>query len=174
MRGWFATGAATTEIWGVLLIASPELRPIVERSATKVGLQIKRLGRFLSYGTRHLLRLRTKQRVDIGSGVSAIAALNVDVQRGFNPPSPDADLEKKVAYLLRQDERWWKLFNTIENQTRRQIDELRGELDGTASTLREHTVSAVRAVAEAELSMRLLGIVFVVIGLALLYAASIG
>jgi hypothetical protein len=39
--------------------------------------------------------------------------------------------------------------------------------------LREHTAAAVQAAAEAELHMRLLGVRFVVVGLALAYAANI-
>lgn len=42
-----------------------------------------------------------------------------------------------------------------------------------ALELREHTVSAVRAVAEAELRMRLLGVLFVVAGVVLAYVANV-
>jgi hypothetical protein len=44
---------------------------------------------------------------------------------------------------------------------------------GTAQEFREHTAAAVQAAAEAELHMRLLGVLFVVVGLALAYAANI-
>jgi hypothetical protein len=50
---------------------------------------------------------------------------------------------------------------------------IREELKRIAAELREHTSTSVREVAEAELRMRLSGVVFVMAGIVFAYLASL-
>jgi hypothetical protein len=172
-RGWFATGSVAAELWGVLLIASPELRPLVERAISAVARWTRKLVGLVWDRISRLFRIRRVHRAAFDAAVNVSGSLEARVIRGHNPPSPDAGIDEKVEYLMREDERLLGLISDLENQTRDELEELRGAIKGTAQELREHTATAVREVAETELRMRLLGVVFVVVGLVLAYAANI-
>jgi len=171
-RGWLATGAVAAELWGVLLIASPELRPLVEGAISGIARWTRKLAGIVWDRISRLFRIRLHHAA-FDAAVRMSESLEAKVMRGRNPPSSDAGVEEKVEYLMREDERLLGLISDLENQTRQQFEELRGLIEGTAQELREHTATAVRAVAEAELRMRLLGVLFVVVGLVLGYAANI-
>jgi hypothetical protein len=172
-RGWLATGSVAAELWGVLLIASPELRPLVERAISGVARWTRKVVGLVWDRICRLFRIRRVHRAVLDAAVNMSGTMEAKVIRGRNPPPPDAAVEEKVAYLLRQDERILGLISDLDNQTRQQTEELRGLIEGTAQELREHTTTAVRAVVETELRMRLLGVLFVIVGLVLAYAANI-
>jgi len=81
-----------------------------------------------------LFGIRRVHRVVADAALSMESALGAKVKRGHNPASPEADIQK-VEYLLRQDERLLGLINDLENQSRQQIEELRGAIEGTAREL---------------------------------------
>lgn len=172
-RGWFATGAVAAELWGVLLIASPEVRPIAERTGAVVAGSARAGGRRLKARARRVLGIRKTHNITLGTALEMDSALGLKVARGTVGPPAEASLEDKVTFLLGERKRLVGLIETLENQTREQIDELRSDIRGATAELREHTAVAVKAVAEAELQMRLLGVVFVVVGLVLSYVANI-
>jgi hypothetical protein len=173
-RGWLATFAAAFELWGVVLVASPELRPIVERAAARSATALRHLCRSIGARLWRLLRLPGRsQTVSLGSAVDVSSALALDVKRGYSAPGPNATTEEKVAFLLEEVKRILGLVEGLENQLRDELGGVRTELAQATADLREHTAMAVREVAEAELRMRLLGVGFVMTGIALAYAASV-
>lgn len=172
-RGWLATLAAAFELWGVALVASPELRPIAERAAAAAWKALRTIGQSIWTRMRQLLGIRRTHTIHLGAALELSAAMGAEVRRGRQPPSTEATLEEKVAYLLAQEERHLKLINDLENRLRKDMDAMREELEGTATQLREHTSVSVREAAEAELRMRLLGVAFVIAGIVLAYAASL-
>jgi hypothetical protein len=171
-RGWFATSAIATELWGVLLIASPELRPIVERTATLVARSIRQSASRVWLAIRRLLRISTHHYVNLASEITATGSISAKVTRASDPPA-GADRDQLVDWLVQEHKRILGLIDTIDNQMREQLGEVRGEITATATALREHTAAAVQEAAKAELHMRLLGVLFVVAGLVLSYAANI-
>jgi hypothetical protein len=172
-RGWLATLSASFELSGVVLVASPELRPIVERLAAEAASMLRHLARVTLTRLMRLLRLPIRHSgllsSDIGFGADGAAR----VIRGQIAPSPSATIEENVAFLLEEVERIGSLVERLENQFREEIGGVRKDLEQTAAELRKHTAVAVREVAETELRMRLVGVGFVMAGIALAYAASL-
>ena len=173
-RGWYATLAAGFELSGVLLVASPELRPIVEKSARRLAAKL----RTWPHHTRNfLLRLAGKprqQEVSLGATVSTEAALGIDVVRWFpEAPPAGATSDRQIAYLLQVTDRFKCTLNVVENDLRKGLEQVRGEIQRTALDLTEQTTDAVRQLAQSELRMRLFGVAFITVGLMLSYAANI-
>ena len=168
-RGWLATFAVAFELAGVLLVASPELRPKVERC---VGWLRSAWHRFVPWLRRQFGRGGV--HVKMGAGVTTEAAMGLKVLRGFeDPPPPEVSDSEKIEYLLRFAERSKELFNLLESQAREHVEGVRVELQRTASDLSAQTAQAVRRLAESELRMRLLGVVYIVVGLICSYLANV-
>jgi hypothetical protein len=172
-RGWLVTVATAFELSGVVLIASPELRPLIERAAANAWRAVRRFIKAAWLRLRRLLGIPTPHRITLGHAVETSAALDLEVSRGGEPPPSTATLDEKVAYLLVQERRHNKLLEDIENLVRRETGAIRSELSTATADLREHTSVSVREAAEAELQMRLLGVAFVIAGISAAYVASL-
>lgn len=172
-KGWLATLSAAFELYGVILIASPELRPIAARAGVAWAAALRRVGRRTKVLLTRLLRLRREQRITLGSAVDVSSALGLDVKRGYAVPGDAATIDEKVAFLLDQVKRLVGLVEGLENTLRKELEGVHAELARQADDLRNYTAAAVREVAEAELRMRLLGVGFVIVGIAFGYAANL-
>jgi hypothetical protein len=172
-RGWLATGAVAAELCGVLMIASPELRPRVVSFGKWLWTHTRRRYRILEAWFRRLVGLPLHARVIAPAGIASAAGVGAAVILGRNPPRSTASVYEKVAYLLAQDERWHEQFQVVRNETRQQVDTLRAELAGSVTELMQHAEEAVAELANKELQMRLLGVAFLIVGLGLGYAANL-
>jgi hypothetical protein len=172
--GWWATFAAGFELSGLLLVASPELRPIVEALARRIGAEVRTWPNRL----RNVLRgLMGKGRIYEGAmtaTVSLSGTVETEVIRGFeDPPPAEAPAAEQIAYLLRVTERTKEVLHGVENDLRKGIENVRGEIQRTALDLTEHTANAVQELAHSELQMRLLGVLCIAVGLVFSYLANI-
>jgi hypothetical protein len=173
-RGWCATFAAGFELCGVLLVASPELRPIVETLARRAAAEVTTWPVRVSNRLKRLFGKPVHHRVSSGSALSVEGALQVEGQRGFQAAPPGgATQSEQVEYLLNVVEQFKRTLNTVENDLRKGIENVRGEIQRTALDLTEQTTDAVRQLAQSELRMRLLGVGCIIVGLMLSYAANI-
>jgi hypothetical protein len=163
-NGWFATGAAAFELCGILLIASPELRPLIAPLVLSTWDAVRGAWNKIRALMRRLFR---RPAVVYGKRASADAGTGADVVRVVirrDPPKPDADLREITTYLLEQNDLWAR-----EVEALRQADSLLGaalreEFHKSVSQLRTDLDAAVREVKDAELNMRLLGVLLVLIG----------
>jgi hypothetical protein len=172
-HGWLATLSAALELSGVLLVASPELRPRAERILASVRRILRRWVKALVGRIRRLFGIHLKSGT-AETGLSVSGSVEAEVQRGFEDPPADGEgLDQKVDYLLRQDQRFKDLFHLIENQGLKQVEQLRKALERTASSLSKETAEAVRRLSESELHMRFLGLAYIVVGLVLSYATNL-
>lgn len=172
--GWCATFAAGLELSGVLLVASPELRPIVERLGRATASEVRSWPRRLRDVLRRLLHRPREHRITLGGAVETDSALGLEVKRGLLPaPAREAPQDQQVEYLLRVTEQIKRSLGTVENDLRRAIEEVRGEIQRTAIDLTEQTTDAVHQLAQSELRMRLFGVACITAGLMLSYAANI-
>lgn len=173
-RGWLASFSAALELSGILLLASPELRPYVGRTYVWLHSAGKRVVAAIAQQAR---RIVGRRRYVVGladTGMTLSTSAGARIGRGFEEPPPDdAPTEEKVAYLLRQDQRFKDLFNVVESQARSQFEGLRRELERMAGDLSRQTAESIRELRDSELRMRLLGVMLLVAGVILSYATNL-
>jgi hypothetical protein len=139
-RGWYATFAVGFELSGVLLIASPELRPIVEAVAKRIAGEVRTWPKPIRNFTRRLLRKGVTHVHEMTGTVSAGGSLHAKAIRGYvNPPGVDAGHHEQIAYLLRVTEQLKRNLGTVEDDLRQGLENVRGELQRTALDLTEQT-----------------------------------
>jgi hypothetical protein len=164
-RTWLVTLGAWNELLGVLLVASPELIPRIQRL-------IRVLSRFVSVGARRiaayvtdLLRRRPpSQTVSISPAVETDTAGKSLV---FKSAIHGSDLAQQVEFLLRRTSEHERRLDLIEPELGRIREEIRTTSHEVRDELRRDQEALERRLADKRIALRLLGLLYVVLGLVL-------
>jgi hypothetical protein len=164
-RTWFVALGAANELIGVLMIASPELLPLVaalarvmatRTRAAMVGL--RRIVRRLFHRT-HRVSAQLTIGTDIGTSVE-------DALVTRKLPG-DATSEELIAWLLAEHQRQDDRIVALETRQAAMPSEWKREIAEVKRAAEEHAQTLVRSLADRHLSLRLLGLGYVVLGVIL-------
>jgi hypothetical protein len=163
---WLVTLSAWNELYGILLIASPELLPRSTSSLRWVWTRLRRGYFAVEARVRRALGIPGRlQRIIGETGIAFSEGLGRGVAR--TDIAPDATLDEKVAFLLERV----KQINTQLDAVGERVDQvdanLRHDLDDVRRSMTAEWREALRDVAEAQIELRLVGVTFVVAGLML-------
>jgi hypothetical protein len=164
-RTWFVTLGAANELIGVLMIASPELLPLM---AAVLGWIVNRT-RAAALTLREIARklFHRPHSVTVHGASSLDLAGSLETGFAKRTPSEDATTDELIAWLLieyqRQDER----IVALEKRQSEMPSEWKREIAKAKDAAQEHAQTLVRGLAGRHLSLRLLGLGFVVLGLPL-------
>ena len=155
-RTWLVVTGAANELLGVLMIASPELLPLL---ASLLRYLYRRLRRLVSWSTRQvrrLLHLPTTGYANLSANIQGTASIQAKVTR-----VPPSTLQHVIEWVKRHDEELLKhqeQLDSMPDQWKQDIDERAGKVEDLARAL-------VRGLADRNLDLRLLGVGFVVLGI---------
>jgi len=169
---WLVTLGTTNELYGVLLIASPELIPRLRLALSWSLIKLSRLATWFWRHLRRLLRIRKHHTMRVAGEVNLASSISPRVSGKRLPPA-GATQDELIAFLGEQVAQLQDRVDDLRNRVadlpeewRRDIAETRTELEGLSRRL-------VRAVADARIRLRLLGLGFVVLGLVLSWLGNI-
>jgi hypothetical protein len=157
-RTWFVTFGAANELIGVLMIASPELLPILANAVGRFAGFLRRMGARLVERARRFLHLPKVVRVGLADTLNIGGSIDTRVTR----KRPET-LDEAVDMLLRHDaelHEHQKQLNRFPAQWQADIEEAQHQAEG-------FTREEVKRLADRRLALRLLGLGFVVLGLLL-------
>jgi hypothetical protein len=169
---WLVSVGFCNELVGVLMVASPELLPRIESAARWAGAASRSVGAKLVVFLHRLFRVARDVHVLLGAATGVATVGSLDVRGQVGPPA-EATTEEKVAWLIERERLTQDKLQTIEKELRdlpgrwqADIDVARQELEGLSREL-------VRRVADARIRLRLLGLLYVVIGLVFSLAGNV-
>jgi hypothetical protein len=164
---WLLSYAGICELFGVLLVAAPELVPILRGigSAIATGwrhvcallrsaIQVirRRLG-----GPRHqVVSVEAADSVAASGSVSAVVSVD-----------PTATVEAQVAFLLRRDQAVQGQLNTMAETLERLPDRWRTDIHAATADLRAEQSEGLEQLRRQHLRVRLLGVGLLAVGVAL-------
>lgn len=160
-RTWFVVMGAGNELLGVLMIASPELIPLARSAPGALARSVRRLIRWT--------RLRFKKTHRVGNSASMGFDVGIVGEAASVTRKPDdawgADerIDWLVGELQRQGDEVERLKGTVADHPAR----WKREIDQSAKGLADLSQSLVANLADRNLALRLLGLLFVVLGLCL-------
>ena len=161
MRAALYIAGAIFELFGIVLVASPDLFP-----------QAARVSRWIADRSGEL---RDALLQMIGRGklqthpVGASVAMPYDIEGWTKSPVPDATLEENVGYLLERVEAIQHVLTAFGGR----IAVLERDLPRRVSAVRSEMDARLRAALSAYLPLRLVGIAALILGLALSTAGNL-
>jgi hypothetical protein len=162
-RAYFTVVGGANEVLGVLMIASPELGPVAASTARNVARLLRiTTQRAISFARR---KLGLPGHVSVKTGGFLAGASASAPGAVVGQPLVNATIEERVAWLIaayeRLDEELRSLRATVEalpESWRRDIEEARQQSEDLSRAL-------VRGLADRHLALRLLGLLFVLVGI---------
>jgi hypothetical protein len=173
-RGWLYAFGGSAEFFGLLLVAAPELVPILQSiGATAVGgwRSLRALQREAAARLLRLLGRPPRQHVVVGAG-GATARGSVSGS-GRVSHSPGATLEGKVDYLLRRDQQVQDALERLHLSLEAMPGRWEAAIGEASETLRAEHSRALVQLRERHLQPRLLGILLLAVGVALATAGNL-
>jgi hypothetical protein len=174
VRVWLLSCAGACELFGVLLVAAPELEPIFQHAREDLAAGWRRtapLRRRVAARVRQLLGRPKHHVVLVGEAVGTSDAAGSLTARAR--VSPDASLAAKVDFLMRRYEETQTRLEEIGAKLESLPGEWRRDIDEVSATLREEHAEAIRKVRDQRLTERLLGLFLLVIGVVLNTAGNL-
>jgi hypothetical protein len=168
-RDWLLSYAGSTELFGIVLLATPELVPLANSAASAMAAGFRRLwgavrtlGRRIEHIGRRLLNRPRGPIVHTGAAVGrARVGGDLTVTRSV---SEGASLEEKVAFLLERDQEVQVWIRQRELEIGRLPLSWREDIERASTALRDEQAKAIQALRETHLRARLLGIALLVVG----------
>lgn len=172
-REWLVSFGGSAEVFGLLLVAAPELVPILQGIASAVLGGWRRIRDLMRRAERALRRLVHRPRAHVVSAGAGIATAGGLGASGRVSPRRDATLEEKVEFLLRRDEnvqdRLEEVNRSLESMPRR----WRSDITETSETLRDEHTRALEQLRDRHLKARLMGVALLVVGIGLATAGNL-
>jgi hypothetical protein len=165
-RTWLLTLGAANELIGVLMIASPELLPLVVAVAvwlatrTRTSLiRLRELARRLIWGVHSVS----------GTGTMSIeGAASVEANLGtLHQPAEGLTLDELVDWLIKRFQEQDARIRALEQRQAQMPEDWRNDIREASRVTREYAESLVRRFADRHLPLRLLGLLCVLIGILL-------
>jgi hypothetical protein len=157
----------TLDVIGIVLVALPELEPRARRARQRVGRVMARVrGQVFA-----LLRIRRNVTIHVDSVVGT--ASMVGRVSGIVGVGHDADLERKLAFLVEQATQTQDRLNALEHKLDDIPGEWRRDLDQTKGELEELLRQTIDATRETYIRERLLGIACLATGSVLLSISNL-
>lgn len=165
MRATLYILGAAFELFGIILVASPDLVPGARRFSRWIAPRWRRFENRL----RRLLRLPGRNIVvDAGAATLVLSAGSVSAVTSVND---EATLERKVDFLLRRDQEAQRQTNelaqrlsSMESELVRRHDELRGQMEEHVSTKLDAAFSEYRAARVIGTGLLAIGLTLTTIG----------
>jgi hypothetical protein len=174
LRGWLYSFGGSAEFFGLLLVAAPELVPILQSIGAAAAGGWRSLRALQRKAAARLLRLLGRpqhQRVVVGAGgVTAGGHLSGS---GRVSHSPGATLEGKVDYLLRRDQQVQDALERLNLSLEAMPGRWQAAIAETSETLRGEHSRALEQLREHHLQPRLLGILLLAVGVGLATAGNL-
>jgi hypothetical protein len=157
---------AACEFVGILLVASPELFPRLSRAARSFRGAISRRWAFL------LARLGRGRNmtIDAGPGVIRVRAGGASVEHSIDASTP---LERQLAFFRDEITRAQKRLNTLEAKVAEHPEAWRQDIDAARGELETFVMEQVERERDVHITVRLWGIVFLLVGVPLLAVANV-
>jgi hypothetical protein len=164
-RTWLVTLGAWNELLGVLLVASPELIPRLHHVLSFIARRLRSAFRRLVTAIGNLLRIpRSPLVVQVGkAGTMELAGRGVTLKSTIH----GIDLTQQVEFLLKRTSEHEKRLDLIEPELERIREEIRSSTQEVRVELRREQEALERRLADKRISLRLLGLAYVVLGLVL-------
>jgi hypothetical protein len=172
-RVWLVTLGATNELLGVLLVASPELIPYVKAiafwiKAQRDWLYLQRIRPVLRR-VFHLPALT--HQVVVGATVPFESSMGIPTIG--TRPREGAPIDAIVAFLSAEVERMRTSITELEREFHSHTAKSSEELKRVRTELTSETREALQALAERNLRLRLLGLMYVAAGLVLSWVGNL-
>lgn len=163
-RHWLFAFSGSLEVFGVLLVASPEIAPLLQRVGRALVAAWER-AKALWRSIGRLLRRKRHHRVDVAGG-GRLGAVGGRATGRVSVPA-DATLEEKVEYLLRRDQDVQGRFDETGARLAALPGEWKADIAEASSELRAEHAAALEALRDRHLTVRLVGVALLVTGIAL-------
>lgn len=167
LRRWLLSVAGALELWGVLLVASPELAPILgwlHRAVTALPSRAKSLARRAADWVRAKLG---DPRDHIASGTATASGGGATRSSGYKDLPEEATPEEKIDFLMEQSKETQLRLNHLQQRANDLPERWQGDIEGTAGTLRQEQQQGLAGLRKEHLTARLGGVVLLLVGLAL-------
>jgi hypothetical protein len=168
LHDWVLIYAGAAEFFGVLLIAAPELAPLLLRAQVVVAdgwraAMIRRRDVVAAIRRRFRQPQPEPAYIDARSGTSSVSGGgSLSLSTG-----PGQTLEEKVDFLLRREQGLQEHLKTVVGEVGQLPEKWGAEIREAESDLRAEFNREIREVEERHIRARLLGLVLVVIGILL-------
>ncbi len=168
LREWLLSAAGALELSGVLLVASPELAPVLLRAGEGLAAVRKRTRTLTRAAANRVLRMLARQpRPHVASGASASSLGGGIRARGIVGLGEGATDEEKIAYLLERDRKTQEQLRDHQEELNELPKRWRADIEAMGGTLRSEQNEKLDELRGEHLTERLGGVVLLVVGLAL-------
>jgi hypothetical protein len=166
-KAWILSYAGSAELFGVLLVASPELLPRAKRALVWIRSGWNRIKKGCRLLLERIKRLLGKEPPpkhvelklsDVGGTSDAALALHA-------PPA--GDLGEKVDFLIRRDRANQERFQALEQRIGALPAKWQGEMQARSRELQVGFEEALRELEDRHISARLLGLSLLIVGIIL-------
>ena len=169
---WLITLGVVNELYGVLLVAAPELEPYARRLARWLADVLHSMIHRLWHRVGRLLGLLGPKVVTVGGVAStrAVGSLRASVVRGPPPGASDRDV---IWWLVAQIKKAQERLNELEGRLDELPNEWRRDISTIRSELEQVSMQLVREEADRRIELRLIGVGFIVVGIGLTWLGSV-
>jgi hypothetical protein len=153
--------------FGLLLVAAPELVPILRALGSAVARGWRRVLALLQKAERAFRRLIRRPRPHVVSGTASMGIAAAGGARGRTSPPEDATLEQKIDYLLRRHQDLQDMIETMSGSLAALPSRWRADIAEESATLRNEHTQALAVMRARHLGARLLGVGLLLVGIVL-------
>ncbi|HEY2354497.1 MAG TPA: hypothetical protein VGH79_06335 [Gaiellaceae bacterium] len=161
---WFAVMGGANELLGVLMIASPELLPLAVAALAFLSRRVRAAAWRAAANVRRMLQITTTHFGRASASITATARIKADVTRAV-----PRTLEDVIGWLTRQDQDLQEHRNRLDEMPHEWKADIARQAEETEDLMRR----LISGLENRNLSLRLLGVGFVVIGLILSTTANL-
>lgn len=172
-REWLFSFAGSAETFGLLLVAAPELVPILQTIGLAVVRGWSRMKVLLRQAEGAVRRLLRRPRGQVVSASGALVTAAGFSAKGRVGLKEDATLEEKVEYLLRRDEAVQDRFEETHDSLESMPGRWRADIREASETLRGEHTRALEQMRDRHLKARLLGVALLLVGIGLATAGNL-
>jgi hypothetical protein len=169
---WLATLGMAIELVGILLIASPEIRPRVVRTYGDAREGARTTARRFKTWFDRVFRRRVVISIGAAGGIALAGSATARLRRSV-PPPPKEGLAALADYVFEHLGAISGTVDDVRNRVSAMPAEWQADIAAARNEVTAATAVAIRGIAESEVRMRLLGVLYVVAGLGLNYAANL-
>jgi hypothetical protein len=168
-RDWLILLGGSYEVASVLLIASPELWPRAVWLASRLRLIASTTAQALVQAGRRLLGRPSNVTIP----VPVAATLSLGGHGTHRVSTAATTLEEKIEYLLRRDQDVQARFDEVADRVTAAEKALRDEIANLARDQTAELERTIRAVQDAYIDVRLVGVLILIAGIILSVSGSL-
>lgn len=166
-REWVLSYGGSAELFGVLLIAAPELVPILHGAGSAVASAwtcARETARNAADTVRRWVGRPRNRTIRMGGTATVSATGSVSARVTV---SAGTTLEDRVAFLLRREQEMQGRLEEITTTLNRHPEDWRGDIEAASEALRGEQADALRELRAEHLRERLLGLGLLLLGVVL-------